>query len=80
MIGQSLRLAGYRVRTTSVRRWTGYLGVVLLIGLIGGVAMASLAAGRRAQFSYPTVLVGTNPSDLTFLRMPNPALQLDRGI
>jgi hypothetical protein len=47
------------------RSWGGYLTVVLIIGLVGGVAMASVAAGRRTQSSYPVFLASTNPSDLT---------------
>src|ERR1017187_8074897 len=62
---QALRVAWYRFRATFGRRWGGYLTVVLLIGLIGGVAMASVAAGRRTQSSYPTFLASTNPSNLT---------------
>lgn len=42
------------------------MGVVLVIGLIGGLSMASIAAGRRTQSSYPTFMTSTNPSDLTF--------------
>jgi hypothetical protein len=42
------------------------LSVVLLVGLIGGVSMASIAAGRRTQSSYPTFMASTNPSDLSF--------------
>jgi hypothetical protein len=42
-----------------------YLSVVLLIGLTGGLAMASVAAARRTQASYPTFLSSTNPSTLT---------------
>ncbi len=44
---------------------TGYLSIVLLVGLVGGLAMASLAGARRTQSSYPTFLASTNPSDLT---------------
>ena len=55
----------YRFRATFARRWGGYLSVVVLIGLIGGIAMASIAAGRRTQSSYPTFLASTNPSDMT---------------
>ena len=51
--------------TTFGRRWGGYLAVVLLIGLVGGIAMASIAAGRRTQASYPTFLASTNSADLT---------------
>jgi len=31
-------LAAYRFRTTLARRWTGYLTIVVLVGLLGGVA------------------------------------------
>ena len=55
----------YRSRNTFARRWSGYLGLMLLIGLIGGVAMGSIAAARRTQSSYPAFLAGTNASDLT---------------
>jgi hypothetical protein len=62
---QVRRVAWYRFRATFARRWGGYLSVVLLIGLIGGTAMASIEAARRTQSSYPTFLASTNPSDLT---------------
>ena len=58
-------VAWYRFAATFGRRWGGYLAVVLLIGLIGGIAMASVAAARRTQSSYPAFLASTNPSDLT---------------
>ena len=60
-----LRVAWYRFRATLGRRWDGYLAIVILIGLIGGIAMASIAAGRRTQSSYPTFLASTNPSDMS---------------
>ena len=61
----SWRVPLYRLRNTFARRWTGYLSVALLIGLIGGVAMASVAAGRRTQSSFPVFLASTNPSTLS---------------
>ncbi len=60
-----LGVGWYRFRRTLVRRWSGYIGVVLIIGLVGGLAMASIAAARRTQSSYPTFLASTNPSDLS---------------
>ena len=60
-----LRVAWYRFRATFGRRWPGYLAIVLLIGLIGGTAMASIAAARRTQASFATFLASTNPSDLS---------------
>lgn len=61
----ALRVAWYRYRATFALQFSGYLSIVLLIGLVGGVAMASVAAGRRTQSSYPTFLASTNPSNLT---------------
>jgi hypothetical protein len=55
----------YRFRATFGQRWGSYLSVVVLVGLIGGIAMASIAAGRRTQSSYPTFLASTNPSDMS---------------
>jgi FtsX-like permease family/MacB-like periplasmic core domain len=58
------QVASYRFRATFGRRWGGYLTLAVLIGLLGGVAMASLVAARRTDSSYPKFLAGTNPSDL----------------
>ncbi len=59
-----LRVAGYRFRATFRRRRGGYLAIVLLTGLVGGLAMGAIAGGRRTQSSYPAFLRSTNPSDL----------------
>ncbi len=64
MISSVVRESSYRFRATFRRRWTGYLTLVLLIGLVGGVAMAAAAGARRTQSSFPTYLAGTNPSDV----------------
>jgi hypothetical protein len=61
---QVLRIAWYRFRATFARRWGGYLAVVLLIGLVGGLAMGAVAGARRTQSSFPTYLASTNPSQL----------------
>ena len=58
------RLAWYRLRATLHRRLGGYLALTILVGLIGGVAMASVTAARRTDSSYPDYLTSTNPSDL----------------
>ncbi len=64
-MGPLLGTAWYRLATTFGRRWTGYLAIVLLIGLIGGLAMGSIAGARRTGSSYATYLASTDPSDLT---------------
>jgi hypothetical protein len=38
--------------------------LVLLIGLVGGVALGSLAAARRTASSFSIFLAHSNPSDL----------------
>ena len=58
------RLAWYRLRSTLHRRLAGYLALAILVGLIGGVAMASVTAARRTASSYPDYLASTNPSGL----------------
>ena len=60
-----LTVAWYRFQATFGRRWGGYVAIALLIGLVGGIAMGSIAASRRTQSSYPAFLASTNASDLT---------------
>ncbi len=80
MIGETLRVAAYRFRASFSRRWTSYLSVVLLIGLVGGLALASLAGARRTDSSFPTYLASTNPATLgLFSRYDDPGLGLNTG-
>ena len=60
-----LRVAWYRLTVTLRRRWTGYLGLVLIVGLTGGVALGAAATARRTESSFPVFLASTSPSDLT---------------
>jgi hypothetical protein len=72
---QALRVAWYRFRVGFRQRWTGYLSIVLLIGSIGGIAMASIAGAQRTESSFHQFLESTNPSDLaliTGLYQPDP--------
>ncbi len=54
----------YRARTTFRHRWPGLLSLVVLVGLIGGLGLGSLAAARRTQSSFSVLLAATNPSDV----------------
>jgi hypothetical protein len=59
-----LGVAWYRFRVTFRRQRNGYLGIVLLVGLVGGVAMGAVAAARSTQSSFPTLLRSVDASDL----------------
>src|SRR5580765_3199629 len=61
---QAGAVARYRLRGVLRRGRAGYLAIVLIIGLIGGVAMGSVAAARRTQSVFPRILAASNPSDL----------------
>jgi FtsX-like permease family len=67
-------LAAYRLRSTFRRRLGGYLALAVLVGLIGGIALASVTAARRTESSYPDYLAGTNPSSL--ILQPNTDLNV----
>jgi hypothetical protein len=69
--GRDLRLGWFRTRATFADQWLSYLSIVLLVGLIGGLAMASVAAARRTQSSFSTFIASINPSDLTIAGFPN---------
>jgi hypothetical protein len=73
MSGQVLRVGWYRSRATFRRRLGGYLTLAVLTGLVGGVAIASMAAARRTDASYPKFLASTNPSDLVVEPFTAPA-------
>ena len=61
---QGVSLARYRMRSTFRHRWAGYVSLILLVGLVGGLGLGSLAAARRTQSSFSVLLAATNPSDL----------------
>ena len=69
--GPGFHVGWFRIRATFADQWLSYLSVVLLVGLIGGIAMASVAAARRTQSSFSTFIASTNPSDLTIAGFPN---------
>ena len=66
-VSGALRVAWYRLRATFGRRVGGYVAIVLLIGLVGGLAMGAIAGARRTQSSFPKLLESMNPSDLVVI-------------
>jgi hypothetical protein len=63
-VSRVLNVAWYRFRATRRVRWRGYLSVIVLVGLLGGLSMGAIAAARRTQSSFSTFLASTNPSQL----------------
>ncbi|MGA2123617.1 MAG: FtsX-like permease family protein [Acidimicrobiales bacterium] len=57
-----LRVSWYRLRATFSRQWVHYLSLALLIALLGGLAMASLAGARRTDSSFPVYWKSTDPA------------------
>jgi hypothetical protein len=68
----------YRLRAGFRRDWAGYLAIALIVGLLGGVAMASVAAARRTQSAFPRILAASNASDLHVDPGPYSARVVDR--
>lgn len=65
-----IRVAWYRFRSLFRRQWAAYLTIVILFGSIGGVALASAAAARRTESSFPVFLASTDPSNLLVVPAP----------
>jgi hypothetical protein len=64
MVRTTMRVTWFRFRGTLRSRLGGYLALTVLIGLVGGLALGSVAAARRTQSSFPAFLRSTNPSDM----------------
>ena len=79
-LSQIYRVALYRFKGDLARRGAGYLGLILVIGAIGAVALASLAGARRTESSFPAYVASTNPSTVgMFSRYDDPALGITTG-
>jgi hypothetical protein len=73
-------VAWYRYRASFRRRLSSYLSVVLLVALVGGLALASLAGARRTDSSFAVYLASTHPSTGGVIsRYDDPQLGLDTG-
>jgi putative ABC transport system permease protein len=75
-----LRVAVYRFRATFGRRWPGYATIILLIGLVGGLAMGAIAGARRTQSSFPVYAASTHPAQIqAFNAFLDPAIGDNSG-
>ena len=71
----TMRATAYRFRVTFGQRWGDYLTLIVLIGLLGGVALGAIAGARRTQSSYVTYLGTIHPSDVgIFTAFANPSV------
>ncbi|MGD0312906.1 MAG: ABC transporter permease [Acidimicrobiales bacterium] len=48
-----MEAVAFAFRAESRTRWRSWLAIALLIGLVGGLALAATAAGRRTNSAYP---------------------------
>ena len=75
-----VRVATYHFRATFARQWGGYVSLTLLIALVGGLSMASLAGARRTDSSFPTYVASTNPATTEiFVAFDDPQLGAATG-
>jgi hypothetical protein len=58
------RVAWYRFRLDLPRRWTSYVTLIALVGILGGISLGSVAGARRSESAFPAFLKSTDPSDL----------------
>jgi hypothetical protein len=63
-VTESARVGWYRFVATFRVRWSGYVTIILLVGLLGGLSMASIAGARRTQSSFATLMARANSSQL----------------
>lgn len=64
MASGTARFLRYRFRAALRRHLGAHVTVILLIGLLGGLGMASLAAARRTQSAFSQYLTRTNATDV----------------
>jgi len=61
----SAQVVRYRLRAALRRRLGAHVVIAALVAVLGATAMASIAAARRTQSSFPRFLASTHPSDVT---------------
>jgi len=78
--GRALRVARYNLGAGRNRSWTEFVGLVIVVGVVGGLSLASTAGARRTEASFPTYIASTNPSTIgIFPRYDDPGLGMSTG-
>jgi hypothetical protein len=69
MAGEMLRMATVwlRLRADVRQRWRALAGLVVLLGLIGGVALTAAAGARRTDTAYPRLLQWASASQVAII-------------
>ena len=79
-MSQTLRVAWFRLSARFRRRRSGYLSVVILIAMVGGLALASVAGARRTESSFPAYVASSNPSAIEMISTyDDPGLGIKNG-
>jgi len=58
------------IRTGLRRRWRGWLGLALIVGLFGGAVEAAAAAARRTDSAYPQLVAWSKAPDVLVSSQP----------
>jgi FtsX-like permease family len=75
-----LSVVSYRTRVTLARQWGASLVVIVLVGLLGGLAMGALAAARSTESSMVQLAKHDNVADIYILDgYYNPSVGLESG-
>jgi hypothetical protein len=53
-----------RLRADLRQHWRGWLGLALLLGLIGGITLTAAVGARRTDTAYPRFLRASHAADL----------------
>ena len=63
-----MRSVAFLFRSWLRQRWRAALGLALLLGLIGGVALTAAAGARRTATAYPRLLRWSNAAKPSITR------------
>ena len=59
------------------RRWRGWLGLALIIGLFGGAVEAAAAGARRTDSAYPQLVAWSRAPDVLIYSQPGQGSMAD---
>lgn len=77
---RALSVAAYRTRASLARQWGGYLALVVLIGLLGGISIGAFAAAQSTESSLTQLARYENVADVYILDgYFNPSVGLESG-